>query len=285
NLDEYAFDSKSKSRATPAIIDDNKISKISRNSVSTLEFIEEYYAIEGNESDELDTHTFEHPVGYDDNEGVLVEQPLFAASATNKSNEDLTELENSEEEEDNRRDDKVKRLDSPTIEFVDDHFSIPNANEPENSYIQELPKSLTRIRLRDFNLVCKLHEGYDWERSRKEALDSLARANSQAKNVNVVETGTASGSSIGETSSYPSLEENNIYSHIYNAQYRNSDYDVTSEVDYMDDYSDTASQVSSRLDPDNTNIREGKRSEHSNRRSRPKLSRSSSSKIDIKLEK
>ncbi|CAI2167831.1 9475_t:CDS:10 [Funneliformis geosporum] len=281
NLDEHAFDSKAKSRATPAMIDDIKISKMSnRNSVTNLEFIEEYYAIEGNESDELDTHTFEHPVMYDDNEGILIEQPLFAASSTNEINEDLVDLENSEE--DNRRDDKVKRLDSPTIEFVDDHFSIPNANEPENSYIQELPKSLTRIRLRDFNLVCKLHDGYDWERSRKEALDSLKRANSQAKNVNVVETGTASGSSIGDN---PSLEENNIYSHNYNAQFRNSDYDLTSEVDYTDDYSDTASQVSSRLDPDNTNIREGKRPEHSSRRSRPKLSRSSSSKIDIKLEK
>ncbi|CAG8672576.1 3883_t:CDS:10 [Funneliformis caledonium] len=167
NLDEYAFDSKSKSRATPAIIDDNKISKIS---------------------------------------SVLVEQPLFAAFSTNEK-------------------------------FVDDHFSIPNANEPENSYIQNYMMVMIG------NVV------------KKEALDSLARANSQAKNVNVVETGTASGSSIGET------------------------------IDYIDDYSDTASQVNSRLDPDNTNFREGKRSEHSNRRSRPKLSRSSSSKIDIKLEK
>ncbi len=129
----------------------------------------------------------------------------------------------------------------------------------------------------------KLYDGYDWEHSRTEVLD--AHAKSQAK--------IASISSVGETSSGP-LEAgvNNIYSHIYGigTSIRNSDFDVTSqtasETDYIvEDHSDTASQVSSRLDSDNTSIREGKRPEHLSRRSRPKLSRTKSSKLDIKLEK
>lgn len=144
-----------------------------------------------------------------------------------------------------------------------------------------IPNSLTRIKLRDFNLVWKLYDGYDWEQSKNEVMNAYARAKAHG-NVG------GSGSLIGETSSNSletdsnSLLERFLGSSPFN---KNSDFDVTSqtgsEVDYIDDHSDTASQVSSRLGSENTNIREGKRPEHSSRR----LNRSKSSKLDIKLEK
>jgi autophagy-related protein 2 len=149
---------------------------------------------------------------------------------------------------------------------------------------------LTRIRLRDFNLVWKLHDGYDWECSRKEAQDALARANAQSKNGNGGGTRTSS-SSMGETSNSPlETDANSLSERIFaGTTFRNLDFDTTSqtasEADYiLDDHSDTASQVSSRFDSENTSIREGKRPEHLGQ-SRPKLSRSRSSKLDIKLEK
>jgi autophagy-related protein 2 len=144
-----------------------------------------------------------------------------------------------------------------------------------------LPDSLTRVRLRDFNLVWKLYDGYDWEHSRKEAQDALTRAKAQVKNGNVGGT----SSSIGETSNI-SLETDNFV----RTTFRNSDFDTTSQTasdvdNILDDHSDTSSQISSRLDSENISIREGKRPENSSRQSQLKLNRSKYSKLDIKLEK
>jgi autophagy-related protein 2 len=144
---------------------------------------------------------------------------------------------------------------------------------------------LTRIKLRDFNLIWKLYDGYDWEQSKNEVMNAYARAKAQAKNGNV----GGAGSSIGETSgSSLEADSNSLFERFLGSSpfIKNSDFDATSqtgsEVDYIvDDHSDTASQVSSRLGSENTNIREGKRPEHSSRR----LNRSKSSKLDIKLEK
>ncbi|CAG8498680.1 19084_t:CDS:10 [Rhizophagus irregularis] len=233
--------------------------KPSKSPASNLEFVEEYYTIEENESDEQDTHLFDNAVIFDNTEDVIVRSSKASES----------------------RDDMIKSLDSEPLNFSENHFAVPSASELDDSSIQEIPNSLTRIKLRDFNLVWKLYDGYDWEQSKNEVMNAYARAKAHG-NVG------GSGSLIGETSSNSletdsnSLLERFLGSSPFN---KNSDFDVTSqtgsEVDYIDDHSDTASQVSSRLGSENTNIREGKRPEHSSRR----LNRSKSSKLDIKLEK
>lgn len=44
--------------------------KPSKSPASNLEFVEEYYTIEENESDEQDTHLFDNAVIFDNTEGM-----------------------------------------------------------------------------------------------------------------------------------------------------------------------------------------------------------------------
>ncbi|GBC00239.1 hypothetical protein RclHR1_00380007 [Rhizophagus clarus] len=238
--------------------------KPSKSPASNLEFVEEFYTIEENESDEQDTYFFDNAVIFDN----IAEDVIVKSSKASES-----------------RDDMVKSLDSEPLNFLENHFSVPSASELGDSSIQELPNSLTKIKLRDFNLVWKLYDGYDWEQSKNEIMNASARAKAQVKNGNI----GGAGSSVGETgSSSLETDSNSLFERFLGSSpfNKSSDFDTTSqagsEVDYIvDDHSDTASQVSSRLGSENTNIREGKRPEHSSRR----LNRSKSSKLDIKLEK
>ena len=62
----------------------------------------------------------------------MVEQPLYAAPSISEGDKD------SEDSEDpDSRNDEIIFWDSEPLEFVDNHFSIPRASEPENPSIQE----------------------------------------------------------------------------------------------------------------------------------------------------
>lgn len=70
----------------------------------------------------------------------------------------------------------------PIIIQLDPYFDLISAHKRRDYFFCfRLSKSITRIRLRDFNITWKLHDGYDWERTRNEILDALAYAKVQAK--------------------------------------------------------------------------------------------------------
>ncbi|CAG8475052.1 4609_t:CDS:10 [Paraglomus occultum] len=169
------------------------------------------------------------------------------------------------------------------IEYKEDHFAAPTVSELEAAEGQK--KSLMRVRIRDFNVIWKLYDGYDWENTRTEVLDRLARAKAQAEML--AEASKDTGEEMNKT---VNTETSSFFEQIVTGTpFRHSEYDTfsqaTSEIDFMDDHSETASQFGSKTDTDNHCGREGRRSNPIHRPTRPKLSRSRSSKLDIILEK
>ncbi|CAG8497159.1 7566_t:CDS:10 [Diversispora eburnea] len=237
-------------------------SKIScGTSNSNLEFVEEFFAIEGGEND------------------FMEEQQLYAVPSPNavQNNSKNLDIESYDDIEDTPEQNFES---SEKLDFVDDHFSVPNENEL-NDDNQEISKSLTRVRLRDFNITWKLYDGYDWEHTRNEVLDALAYAKALT-NSNSNSAGGA-GSSTNEINVPLDSETTNPFNRLsfMASSFRNSDYEGSSqasEIDYsIDDQSDSASQESSRVE-------DGKRLEQQSRRHHSKLHRSKSSKLEIKLE-
>jgi len=114
-------------------------------------------------------------------------------------------------------------------------------------------------------------------------LDRLALAKAQAKIL-----AEASKDTGEEMNKAVNTETSSFFEQMTGTPFRHSDYDIFSQAtseDFMDDHSDTASQFSSKTDTDNHYGREERRSNPIRRPTRPKLSRSRSSKLDIVLEK
>ncbi|CAG8460243.1 5160_t:CDS:10 [Ambispora gerdemannii] len=185
------------------------------------------------------------------------------------------------------------------LNFVEDHFSIPTASELEESQ-EELPQSLMRVRIRDFNLVWKLYDGYDWEETRNTVLENIAHAKAQARkqSANSAETATGSDQNNNRPASPLDSVTSSYYERLYvGSTFRHSEYEgsssqAASEVDYtVDDRSDVSSLVGSGLRAGNENLSRrdsggGKTADLPRAtRSRSKLGRSRSSKLDIRLEK
>ncbi|CAG8437791.1 15278_t:CDS:10 [Acaulospora morrowiae] len=243
------------------------------------DMLEEFFSLENgkNATHDSDNYIFEHAVIDDFNdEDFMVEQQLFAVPAPSATQKNLKTLDVIS------RDDTIRVLDSEPLNFVDDHFSVPTISELKEAH-KESVKSLTRIRLRDFNIVWKLYDGYDWERTRNEVKSSLVHSKSQTS---VNSTGT-----VNEANSSSDTEAVSPFDRLLftGSPFRNPDYDGSSqpasESDYLnDDQSETASQVSSRVDSESTSVRDGKRPEQSHR-DYPKLRRSRSSKLEIQLNK
>ncbi|CAG8759270.1 21522_t:CDS:2, partial [Racocetra persica] len=245
----------------------------SNNPISNLEFQEDFFANEKDETLEQD-HFFENGVVCDDfNDDFMVDQPLPM------SNSQQTITKDSDIIQDEDDDYPIEPLN-----FVEDHFSVPSASELED-VTQDLPNSLTRIRLRDFNILWKLYDGYDWKHTRDQASEALTSVkNSTTTNI--------AGPSTGEIQGLMNTELSSPFDRMLfvDSPFKNPDHDgssqLASEFEYMvDGHSDTSSQVSSRVDSDNSSVRDGKRPEQKNRSSRPKLSRSRKSKLDIKFDK
>ncbi|CAG8532578.1 11151_t:CDS:10 [Dentiscutata erythropus] len=266
SLDEEAFKRPQQRPLKP------KISGSSSN--SNLEFREDFYAIEENdEIPESDIHFVENAIVFDDfSDDFMVDQSLHAVS-TSSSQQTVTK-----DSVIIPQDDEDYSLDLEPLNFIEDHFSVPSASELEEVR-QDLPNSLTRIRLRDFNILWKLYDGFDWKQTRNQASEAFAHA----KN--------STSSSADETRNPMGPELSNPFDHLLfvDSPFKNPDHNglsqLASEFEYMtDDHSDTSSQAS-RVDSDNSSVRDGKRSEQKNRSSRPKFSRSKTSKLDIKFDK
>ncbi|CAG8513464.1 3493_t:CDS:10, partial [Scutellospora calospora] len=258
-------------------------SKISvSNPNSNLEFREDFYAIEENDGILESDINFENASVVDDddfNDDFIVDQSIHVIPTSNPQQtvtKDSDVISN---------DDEDYPLDLEPLNFVEDHFSVPSASELEEVR-QDLPNSVTRIRLRDFNIVWKLYDGYDWKHNRTKASEALNNAKNSAAATNL------SGASAGETRGPVDTELSSPFDRLLfvGSPFKNPDHDgssqLVSEFEYIaDDHSDTSSQASSRVDSDNTSIRDGKRPEQKNRSSRPKFSRSKTSKLDIKFDK
>ncbi|CAG8485963.1 5701_t:CDS:10 [Paraglomus brasilianum] len=164
------------------------------------------------------------------------------------------------------------------IKYDENHFAAPTASE-----LEAVEGLKSRIRIRDFNVIWKLYDGYDWDSTRAEVLDRLALAKAQAKIL-----AEASKDTGEEMNKAVNTETSSFFEQMTGTPFRHSDYDIFSQAtseDFMDDHSDTASQFSSKTDTDNHYGREERRSNPIRRPTRPKLSRSRSSKLDIVLEK
>lgn len=158
-----------------------------------------------------------------------------------------------------------------------------------------LPNSTVRIRMKDFNITLKLYDGFDWEKTRDEMRDRLHKAKVQAKRIAAAEAGEPMSRESSNNSLLPPSFEPQERPHL--PSYIGSDYGGSqppSEGDYLnDDQSDTASQVSSRVDFDTTSMRDGKRPDshyqpqqrHNSHQRRSRFKRSSSSKIEFRVER
>ncbi|CAG8459179.1 6978_t:CDS:10 [Ambispora leptoticha] len=191
-----------------------------------------------------------------------------------------------------------KEMRDLSLNLVENYFSIPTASELEEVK-EDLPKSLTRIRIRDFNLVWKLYDGYDWEETRTTVSENIAHAKSQAKQQSADSAETVTGSDPNSNRPISPLdsEASSFFDRLYmGPTYRHSDYEgssqAASEIDYtVDDRSDISSLVGSGLRAENEHL--SRRDSGSRKtadpsrstRSRPKLGRSKASKLDIRLEK
>ncbi|CAG8442536.1 10645_t:CDS:10 [Acaulospora colombiana] len=174
---------------------------------------------------------------------------------------------------------------------VVDDFNDEDFMEEQQLYAVPTP-SVTQKNIKISEVVSRddtFYDGYDWERTRNEVFTSLAYSKVQSKTLANSTTGSAGPSNDLNVPS--DTEATNQFERLLfiGSPFRNPDYDgssqPTSESDYLgDDQSDTASQVSSRVDSENTSVRDGKRPEQG-RRTPSKLCRSRSSKLEIKLEK
>ncbi|CAG8768144.1 8722_t:CDS:2, partial [Racocetra fulgida] len=217
----------------------------SNNPTSNLEFQEDFFANEKDETFEQEDHFFENAVVFDDfNDDFMVDQPLPM------SNSQQTITKDSDIIQDENDDYPIEPLN-----FVEDHFSVPSASE-----LEEVKQ----------------------EDQASEALTSVK--NSTTTNI--------AGPSTGEIQGLMNTELSSPFDRMLfvDSPFKNPDHDgssqLASEFAYMvDGHSDTSSQVSSRVDSDNSSVRDGKRPEQKNRSSRPKLSRSRKSKLDIKFDK
>ncbi|RIB23489.1 hypothetical protein C2G38_843653 [Gigaspora rosea] len=249
----------------------SKLSSSSPN--SNLEFRENFYAIEEiDETSESDIHFVENAVVFDD-----FDQSLHAVS-TSSSQQTITK-----DSDVIPQDDEDYPLDLEPLNIIEDYFSVPSASELEEVR-QDLPNSLTRIHLRDFNILWKLYDGFDWKQTRNQASEALAQANNSTAATNLT------GSSAGEARNPMDTELSSQFDRLFvDSPFKSPDHNglsqLASEFEYMmDDHSDTSSQTS-RVDSDNASVRDGKRSEQKNRSSRPKFSRSRTSKLDVKFDK
>ncbi|KAG9306596.1 hypothetical protein G9A89_004793 [Geosiphon pyriformis] len=249
---------------------------------STLKFVEEHYSIDSQNRGENLVSDFEHTVLFDDdlNDDFVMEQQLYTVAPSlgiRQGSEASIPATTS--------DGVVHTLDQDPLNFVENHFAIPTLSELEEVK-EKLPESLIRIRIRDFNILWKLYDGYDWENTRVNVLNNLEQAKFQAKQ------SASSKQTKNESDARPLTpldpESNSFIDHLYiGPNSRNSNYDsssqVPSEIDYNgEDQGDLASLTSSPIE--SPNVHDGSRPEQLPR-PRPKLIRSRSSKLDIKLEK
>ncbi|CAJ0907099.1 16058_t:CDS:10 [Entrophospora sp. SA101] len=157
---------------------------------SNLEFDEKFY---GTEEDDKE-----------DYEKIIMDDANEVSSKPDKKKNikpDITFDDDISSDSDNKHLDS----DNECLNFEDDHFSVPTANELENIN-QEFPKSLTRIKLNDFNVIWKLYDGYDWKHTKDQILDF----NLEKAPTNPIET----TESISKGGIGPSISETNNINNI-----------------------------------------------------------------------
>lgn len=195
--------------------------------------------------------------------------------------------------------------DSPTTFVIDEsHFSNNQPNAPKKSRV-DISNSIKRIRLKDFTVVCKLYDGYDWQHTRQSfAQHTSGASKSYPSNSNVPQAQPHSptfeeperqGSPVQSPSHFK-----DDFSPMYDPS-RLSHQRASSEAGYIgEDFSDTTSQYTQFRY--SSNVRDGKRPAMHHQRSasspdslhprgssrrgsrRRKNTRSQSARLEIRLE-
>ncbi|KAI8579183.1 hypothetical protein K450DRAFT_210478 [Umbelopsis ramanniana AG] len=195
--------------------------------------------------------------------------------------------------------------DAPTTFVLDEkHFSNNQPNAPKKPRV-DISNSIKRIRLKDFTVVCKLYDGYDWRHTRQYF----------AQHPSGPSKSYSSGPSVPQAQPHsPTFEEperhgspvqspshfKDDFSPLYDPS-RLSHQRASSEAGYIgEDFSDTTSQYTQFRY--NSNVRDGKRPAMHHQRSasspdslhprgssrrgsrRTKNTRSQSARIEIRLE-
>ncbi|CAO3665912.1 unnamed protein product [Umbelopsis ramanniana] len=195
--------------------------------------------------------------------------------------------------------------DTPTTFVIDEnHFSNNQPNAPKKPRV-DISNSIKRIRLKDFTLVCKLYDGYDWRHTRQyfaqhpsgpsKSYSSSSSVPQAQPHSPTFEEPERQGSPVQSPSHFK-----DDFSPMYDPS-RLSHQRASSEAGYIgEDFSDTTSQYTQFRY--NSNVRDGKRPAMHHQRSasspdslhprgssrrgsrKTKNTRSQSARLEIRLE-
>lgn len=277
SLDEQAFLRQSTSST------DNK-----NTIMSDMDYVEEYYAT-------VPIATNRDNDSNDDNAKKDVEEMFIVPprkprrkNAAPPSQEDIVHVMEEEDQASN-----------PLV-IDENHFSQDLRTAPQRPRV-DVSNSVKRIRLKDFNIVCKLYDGYDWRHTRHFYSDPIgghapsARPYSSSSSIPQARTQLDESERPGSPLQ-PQPRSREEYNPMFDPS-RVSYQKASSEAGYLaEDMSDTTSQYSRFHD--NTSVREGKQPATHHRRSasspdsiharrsprRSKNTRSQSARLEIRLE-
>lgn len=195
--------------------------------------------------------------------------------------------------------------DEATIPLMldENHFSKDRPSMPKQSKV-DISNSVKRIRLKDFNIVCKLYDGYDWRHTRQSGHatgheTTPSRSYSSGTSVPQVHPRTPFDQPDRQDSPIqPQTQYKDELNPVFDPTKLSQHQRASSEAGYLaEDLSDTTSQYS-RFQYNTTSAKEGKRPASYHQRSasspdslrprrssrRSKNTRSQSARLEIRLE-